>query len=116
MTMLPPTAEAQVDACPTSQRHSAGHEYITDKNKYRNRLRRLEGQVRGVDRMIDEERYCTDILTQISAITKALESVALGLLEDHLRRCVLEAAATGQPVSNLTIAEASDAIARLVRS
>lgn len=116
MTMLTPTAEEQVSPCPTSQHDSANHGYITDKNLYRNRLRRLEGQVRGIDRMIDEERYCIDILTQISAITKALESVALGLLDDHLRHCVLDAAATGQQVSDLTMAEASDAIARLVRS
>lgn len=93
-----------------------GHGYITDKSTYRNRLRRLEGQVRGIDRMIDEERYCIDILTQISAITKALESVALGLLDDHLRHCLLDATATGQQVSTLTMAEASNAIARLVRS
>ena len=109
-------AKTHADMSLTNPHESAGHEYITDKNKYRNRLRRLEGQVRGIDRMIDEERYCLDILTQISAATKALESVALGLLEDHLRHCVVDAAATGQPVSELTIAEASDAIARMVRS
>ena len=116
MTMLAPNAEAQFDGCPTSQHDSTGHGYITEKNKYRNRLKRLEGQVRGVDRMIDEERQFTDILTQISAITKALESVALGLLDDHLRHCVLDAAATGQAVGDLTMSEASDAIARMVRS
>lgn len=114
--MSVPTAGAQADGCPTKQHNSAGHGYITDKNKYRNRLSRLGGQVRGIDRMIDEERSCIDILTQISAITKALESVALGLLDDHLHHCVLDAAATGQPVSDLKIAEASGAIARLVRS
>ncbi|WP_338419476.1 metal-sensitive transcriptional regulator [Cryobacterium luteum] len=82
----------------------------------RNRLRRFEGQVRGFDGMIDEERYCINILTQISAITKAVDSVALGRLDDRLRHCVLDAAAAGQQVSELTMAEGSDAIARLVRS
>ncbi|WP_104129417.1 metal-sensitive transcriptional regulator [Cryobacterium sp. N21] len=102
--------------CPTSRHDAANHGYITDKNSYRNRLRRFEGQVRGIDRMIDKERYCINILTQISAITKAVDSVALGLLDDGLRQCVLDAAAAGQQVSEVTMAEASDAIARLVRS
>lgn len=116
MTMLALTADAQVVACPTSRHDSEGHGYITDRSTYRNGLRRLEVQIGGIDRMIDKERYCIDILTQISAITKALEIVALGLLDDHLRHCILDAAATGQLVGDLTMAGASDAIARLVRS
>lgn len=114
--MNAPTAAPLAEVCPTTPHHPTGHGYITDKTTYRNRLRRLEGQVRGVERMIDDGRYCIDILTQISALTKALEGVALGLLDDHLRHCVLDAAATGEPVSDLKIAEASEAIARLVRS
>ena len=71
---------------------------------------------RGISRMIDDEKYCIDILTQISAVTSALETVALGLLDDHLRQCVGEAAGTGGPDVEAKIAEASQAIARLVRS
>ncbi|RGE19100.1 metal-sensitive transcriptional regulator [Leucobacter sp. wl10] len=99
-----------------SHEAGAGHGYISDKTQYRNRLRRLEGQVRGIDRMVDEDRYCIDILTQISAVTKALENVALGLLHDHLRHCVLDAAGTGVSGAEEKITEATDAIARLVRS
>lgn len=103
--------------CPTSDDQGGGsHGYIGDKAAYRNRLRRLEGQVRGIDRMVEDERYCIDILTQISAVTKALENVALGLLDDHLKHCVLDAAISGGPVADQKIAEASEAIARLVRS
>ncbi len=87
-----------------------------DKPKLLNRLSRIEGQVRGIARMVDEDRYCIDVLTQISAATKALETVALGLLDDHLAHCVLDAAATGGPLAHQKIAEASEAIARLVRS
>ena len=94
----------------------AEHGYISAKANYRNRLRRLEGQVRGIDRMVDEERYCIDILTQISAVTNALETVALGLLRDHLSHCVLDAAIVGGPAADQKLAEASEAIARLVRS
>ncbi|HPE11200.1 MAG: metal-sensitive transcriptional regulator [Candidatus Nanopelagicales bacterium] len=113
--MTSPTTD--LDICPAGEhRGTSDHGYITDKTKYRNRLRRLEGQVRGIDRMVDEERYCIEILTQISAVTKALESVALGLLNDHLRHCVLDAAIAGGPVADQKIIEATDAIARLVRS
>lgn len=93
-----------------------GHGYIGDKAKYLNRLKRIEGQARGISRMVDEERYCIDILTQIDALTKALKGVALGLLDDHLRHCVLDAATTGGKAAEARITEASDAIARLVRS
>ncbi|MGR2752917.1 metal-sensitive transcriptional regulator [Agromyces arachidis] len=94
----------------------ASHGYITDKEKYLTRLRRIEGQVRGVHRMVDEEQYCIDILTQISALTSALESVALGLLDDHIKHCVVDAAVRGGDEAEEKIKEASDAIARLVRS
>lgn len=113
MTVTTPTT----DICPTTgPGATAVHGYISDKAKYGNRLRRLEGQVRGINRMVDEERYCIDILTQISAITNALESVAVGLLGDHLRHCVLDAAVAGGPSADQKITEATEAIARLVRS
>ena len=92
------------------------HGYISDKQRYLNRLKRIEGQARGISRMIDEEKYCIDILTQISAVTSALESVGLGLLDDHLRHCVADAARTGGAEADAKITEASQAIARLVRS
>lgn len=92
------------------------HGYIGDKSKYLARLKRIEGQARGIHRMVDEEIYCIDILTQISALTKALEGVALGLLDDHLRHCVVNAAKLGGEQADIKIKEASDAIARLVRS
>ncbi|MFS0866375.1 metal-sensitive transcriptional regulator [Microbacterium sp. 179-B 1A2 NHS] len=94
----------------------APHGYITDKDRYLNRLRRIEGQARGISRMVDEEKYCIDILTQISALKSALEAVAVGLLDDHLKHCVLDAARAGGDDADLKIKEASDAIARLVRS
>lgn len=92
------------------------HGYVADKEALLKRLRRAEGQVRGVARMVDDEAYCIDILTQVSAATKALETVALQLLEDHLAHCVAEAAETGGAVAQAKLAEASAAIARLVRS
>lgn len=92
------------------------HGYIGDKSKFLARLKRIEGQARGIHRMVDEEKYCIDILTQISAVTSALEGVALGLLDDHLRHCVIDAAKEGGEKAELKIKEASDAIARLVRS
>lgn len=92
------------------------HGYISDKNRYLSRLKRIEGQARGIHRMIDEEQYCIDVLTQIAALTKALEGVGLGLLEDHLRHCVVDAARAGDAEAEAKIQEASAAIARLVRS
>jgi CsoR family transcriptional regulator, copper-sensing transcriptional repressor len=86
------------------------------KEEYLTRLRRIEGQVRGLQRMVDEDKYCIDILTQVSAATKALQSVALGLLDDHLAHCVAEAVAEGGDTAAGKVREASDAIARLVRS
>jgi DNA-binding FrmR family transcriptional regulator len=90
--------------------------YSDDKDAVLKRLRRIEGQIRGLQRMVDEETYCIDVLTQISAATRALESVALELLDGHLAHCVREAVATGGPDADAKVAEASAAIARLVRS
>lgn len=90
--------------------------YIGNKDDYLKRLRRIEGQARGLQRMVEDEQYCIEILTQISAITKALQSVALGLLDEHLSHCVVDAAAAGGPEADRKVKEASDAIARLVRS
>jgi len=92
------------------------HGYVDDKQALLARLRRAEGQVRGIARMVDEDVYCIDILTQVSAVTKALESVALTLLEDHLGHCVAQATAEGGPVAEEKLREANAAIARLVRS
>ena len=92
------------------------HGYIHNKDAYLKRLRRIEGQARGLQRMVEEEQYCIDILTQVSAMTKALQSVALGLLDEHLSHCVVDAARTGGPEADVKVKEASDAIARLVRS
>lgn len=92
------------------------HGYISEKDAYLKRLRRIEGQARGIQNMVADEKYCIDILTQISAMTSALESVALGLLGDHLSHCVVEAVAEGGDVAEEKLAEAKDAIARLVRS
>lgn len=93
-----------------------GPGYTSDKASYQKRLRRIEGQVRGIARMVDDDVYCIDILTQVSAATKALQAVALGLLEDHLSHCVRRAAAEGGLQADEKIREAADAIARLVRS
>ena len=90
--------------------------YSQDKDAYLKRLRRIEGQVRGLQRMIDEDKYCIDILTQVSAVTKALQAVALGLLEEHLGHCVAQAVADGDDSAAEKVREASEAIARLVRS
>lgn len=90
--------------------------YTPDKEDYLKRLRRIEGQVRGLQRMVEDDKYCIDILTQVSAATRALQSVALGLMEDHLGHCVAQATAEGGDVAAAKVREASDAIARLVRS
>ena len=90
--------------------------YTQDKEAYLRRLRRIEGQVRGLQKMVEEDQYCIDILTQVSAVTRALQSVALGLMNDHLAHCVTRAAAEGGEVADAKVREASEAIARLVRS
>ena len=90
--------------------------YTQNKDDYLNRLRRIEGQVRGLQRMIDEDQYCIDILTQVAAVTKALQSVAVGLLEEHLSHCVAQAVTEGGDTASAKVREASEAIARLVRS
>jgi CsoR family transcriptional regulator, copper-sensing transcriptional repressor len=95
---------------------AAAHGYSERKDDYAKRLRRIEGQVRGVAKMIEDDKYCIDVLTQISAVNSALQSVALGLLEQHLSHCVTDAVAAGGGEADAKIAEASAAIARLVRS
>ncbi|GAB2777178.1 metal-sensitive transcriptional regulator [Nocardioides salsibiostraticola] len=94
----------------------ATYGYLDRKDDYLKRLRRIEGQARGLQKMVEDEKYCIDILTQVSAMTKALQSVALGLLDEHMSTCVVDAAKAGGPEAELKLKEASDAIARLVRS
>ncbi len=90
--------------------------YGDNKEAVKVRLRRIEGQIRGLHRMVDEDKYCIDVLTQVAAATKALQSLALVLMDDHLSHCVAEAASAGGRVADKKIAEASEAIARLVRA
>ena len=90
--------------------------YSDTKDDHLKRLRRIEGQVRGIAKMVEEDKYCIDILTQVSAATKALQSVALILLDDHMGHCLVEAARAGGAEQDTKLREASDAIARLVRS
>jgi CsoR family transcriptional regulator, copper-sensing transcriptional repressor len=90
--------------------------YTQEKDAYLKRLRRIEGQVRGLQRMVDEDVYCIDVLTQVSAVTRALQAVALGLLEDHLGHCVAQAIEQGGPEAEEKVREAAAAVSRLVRS
>lgn len=98
--------------------HESGHQhgYIHRKDDYLKRLRRIEGQARGLQRMVEEEQYCIDILTQVAAMTKALQAVSLGLLEEHMNHCVVDAARAGDAEGRAKVAEALEAITRLVRS
>jgi CsoR family transcriptional regulator, copper-sensing transcriptional repressor len=89
--------------------------YTSDKDGYLKRLRRIEGQIRGLQRMVENDEYCIDVLTQISAATKALQAVSIGLMDEHLRHCVAQAIADGENAEE-KVREASEAIARLVRS
>lgn len=107
-TTIDPVADVEADTTAPG--------YLTRQSDYQRRLRRIEGQVRGISRMVDEEAYCIDILTQVSAATKALDVVALGLLDEHLTHCVAGAARLDGSAAETTIQEASEAIARLVRS
>lgn len=90
--------------------------YTATKQAHLKRLARIEGQVRGISRMVEEDKYCIDVLTQVSAVTKALQAVSLGLLDEHLGHCVAHAVAAGGDEGEIKLKEASDAIARLVRS
>ncbi len=96
--------------------HESGHGYADGRADYVRRLKRIEGQTRGLQRMVESDQYCIDILTQVSAVTRALESFALAMLEDHLRHCVARATVAGGDEAEAKITEASAAIARLVRS
>ncbi|HEV3497150.1 MAG TPA: metal-sensitive transcriptional regulator [Actinomycetes bacterium] len=86
-----------------------------DKEELLRRLRRIEGQVRGIHQMVDDDRYCVDVLTQIAAVTKALQSVAVGMLDDHLRHCVADAVAAGGPGADQKLTEATAAVERLLK-
>jgi len=90
--------------------------YSLSKDDYTKRLRRIEGQVRGLQRLIEEDTYCIDVLTQISSVTKALQGVGMGLLDEHIRHCVQEAVLESEEAGNAKIDEATAAIARLLRS
>jgi DNA-binding FrmR family transcriptional regulator len=90
--------------------------YEMSKEQLLARLRRVEGQVRGLQQMVEDDRYCIDVLTQISAVTKALQSVAVGMLDEHLRHCVADAVLAGGPEGDRKLAEATEAIGRLVKS
>jgi DNA-binding FrmR family transcriptional regulator len=104
----------------TDAADGAHHGYSPSKDAYLKRLRRIEGQVRGISKMVDEDKYCIDILTQVAAATKALHAVSLGLLEDHMGHCVADAARESRDTGNdeavqAKVAEATAAIARLMR-
>jgi DNA-binding FrmR family transcriptional regulator len=90
--------------------------YTHAKDEHLKRLRRIEGQIRGLQRMVEDDKYCIDILTQVSAATRALQSFSLGLLDEHLTGCLVDAAQKGGPEADAKVREASEAIARLVRS
>jgi CsoR family transcriptional regulator, copper-sensing transcriptional repressor len=90
--------------------------YGPTRDAHLKRLRRIEGQIRGLHRMVEEDKYCIDILTQVTAATRALQSFSLELLDDHLEHCVVEAARAGGEEAEIKVREAQDAIARLVRS
>lgn len=92
------------------------HGYSDNKEAHLRRLRRIEGQIRGLQQMVDNDTYCIDILTQVSAASRALDSFALGLLDEHLHHCVRDAIAGGETDAQDKIAEASAAVARLVKS
>ena len=103
-----PTAQLPPSAVPPG--------YATHKGNQLIRLHKIEGQVRGVTRMVGADRYCIDVLTQISAITRALQEVALGLLDDHVRHCVLDAAANSDAIEReAKFAELNDALRRALR-
>ncbi|MFF9113867.1 MULTISPECIES: metal-sensitive transcriptional regulator [unclassified Streptomyces] len=114
----PSAAETDATAAPdVVTDHDRGvHGYHHQKAEHLKRLRRIEGQIRGLQRLVDEDVYCIDILTQVSASTKALQSFALQLLEEHLRHCVADAAVKGGDEIDAKVKEATQAIARMLRT
>ncbi|MFE0044695.1 metal-sensitive transcriptional regulator [Streptomyces albireticuli] len=112
----PAPAGAHQDPPATGGPAHGPHGYSAQKDQHLKRLRRIEGQIRGLQRMVEEDVYCIDILTQVSASTKALQSFALQLLEQHLRHCVADAALKGGAEIDAKVAEATAAIARLLRT
>jgi CsoR family transcriptional regulator, copper-sensing transcriptional repressor len=100
----------------TNHNSELGHSYEAHKKRHLNRLKRVEGQIRGLQRMIDDDKYCIDVLTQVAAVNRALQSFSLELLDEHMRGCVVQAAAQSTEAGEQKVKEASDAIARLVRS
>ncbi|KQX10843.1 transcriptional regulator [Streptomyces sp. Root431] len=113
--VTPETVEAAGAVEPAGHDHVV-HGYHKQKDEHLKRLRRIEGQIRGLQRMVDEDVYCIDILTQVSASTKALQSFALQLLEEHLRHCVADAATKGGEGIDAKVEEATKAIARMMRT
>ncbi|ADX74999.1 uncharacterized conserved protein [Pseudarthrobacter phenanthrenivorans Sphe3] len=114
------TTEEAVQAAQAPGQDLAPHGYTANKEAYLRRLKRIEGQVRGIARMVDEDKYCIDILTQVSAVTKALHAVSLGLVEEHIGHCVVGAANEPDPAVraeaiDVKVKEAADAIGRLLR-
>ncbi|MET8078848.1 metal-sensitive transcriptional regulator [Streptomyces sp. NPDC005303] len=109
-------SETVAENGPHETHEPATHGYHKQKNEHLKRLRRIEGQIRGLQRMVDEDVYCIDILTQVSASTKALQSFALQLLEEHLRHCVADAAVKGGAEIDAKVEEATKAIGRLLRT
>lgn len=112
-------ATEEAVAAPDAE-HAAEHGYTANKDAYLRRLKRIEGQVRGIARMVDEDKYCIDILTQVSAVTKALHAVSLGLVEEHIGHCVVGAASEPDPAAraeaiDAKVKEAAEAIGRLLR-
>lgn len=113
--------EAHTGACCSGETPETQHGYASNKEAHLKRLRRIEGQVRGIARMVDEDKYCIDILTQVAAVSKALHAVSLNLLEEHIGHCVTGAAVeserTGDPtIAEAKVKEATAAISRLMRS
>jgi DNA-binding FrmR family transcriptional regulator len=116
MTTTEAGATAPSDGIQDKTEQNTTHGYHKQKDEHLKRLRRIEGQIRGLQRMVDEDVYCIDILTQVSASTKALQSFALQLLEEHLRHCVADAALRGGDEIDAKVDEATRAIARMLRT
>nr|WP_280689852.1 metal-sensitive transcriptional regulator [Kitasatospora sp. GAS204B]MDH6118256.1 DNA-binding FrmR family transcriptional regulator [Kitasatospora sp. GAS204B] len=110
------TTSSSTDGSAVAAGNHGPHGYSSHKADHLKRLRRIEGQARGLQRMVEEDVYCIDILTQVSASTKALQSFALALLEEHIKHCVAAAVEEGGPAMDEKVAEAMAAISRLLRS